>query len=77
MLHSFPSMRVLVVEDDLPMAAAIRRALRAVNVIGDVAGTSGAACAMLADTAYDVVVLGRDAAGCGRLRDLSPAAQLW
>ena len=33
------------------------RALRGVNVIGDVAGTSGAACAMLADTAYDVVVL--------------------
>jgi two-component system, OmpR family, response regulator len=50
-------MRVLVVEDDLPMAAAIRRALRGVNMIGDVAGTSGDACAMLADTAYDVVVL--------------------
>jgi len=43
-------MRVLVVEEDLPMAAAIRRALRAVDVVGDVAGTSGAACAMLADT---------------------------
>ena len=41
-------MRVLVVEDDLPMAAAIRRALRGVDVIGDVAGTSGAACASLA-----------------------------
>lgn len=67
-------MRVLVVEDDLPMAAAIRRALRGVNVIGDVAGTSGAACAMLADTAYDVVVLDAmlpDADGfvtCRRLR---------
>jgi two-component system, OmpR family, response regulator len=50
-------MRVLVVEDDLPMAAAIRRALRAVDVLGDVATTSGAACAMLADTAYDVILL--------------------
>ena len=39
------------------MAAAIRRSLRAVNVIGDVARTSRAACAMLADTAYHVVVL--------------------
>ena len=50
-------MRVLVVEDDVRMAAAIRRALRGVNVIGDVASTSRGACAMLADTPYDVVVL--------------------
>jgi two-component system OmpR family response regulator len=50
-------MRVLIVEEDVRIAAAIRRALRAVNVIGDVASTSHAACAMLADTSYDVVVL--------------------
>jgi two-component system, OmpR family, response regulator len=50
-------MRVLVVEDDVRMAAAIRRALRGVNVIGDIARTSSGACAMLADTPYDVVVL--------------------
>ncbi len=50
-------MRVLVVEDDIRMAAAIRRALRTVNVMGDVASTSKAACAKLADTAYDVIVL--------------------
>ena len=56
------------------MAAAIRRALRAVNVVGDVAGTSSEACAMLADTAYDAVVLDAmlpDADGfatCRRLR---------
>jgi two-component system OmpR family response regulator len=50
-------MRVLVVEDDVRMAAAIRRALRGVNVIGDVASTSSGACSMLADTPYDVVVL--------------------
>ena len=48
-------MRVLVVEDDVRMAAAIRRALRGVNVIGDIASIG--ACAMLADTPYDVVVL--------------------
>ena len=50
-------MRVLVVEDDIRLAAAIRRALRTVNVIGDVASTSRAACAMLADRSYDGVVL--------------------
>ena len=56
-LHSFRYMRVLVVEDDVRMASAMRRALRTGNVIGDVASTSKAARAMLADTAYDVVVL--------------------
>jgi two-component system, OmpR family, response regulator len=50
-------MRVLVVEEDVRMAAAIRRALRGVNVIGDIASTSSGACAMLANTPYDVVVL--------------------
>jgi two-component system OmpR family response regulator len=50
-------MRVLVVEDDVRMASAMRRALRTCNVIGDVASTSKAARNMLADTPYDVVVL--------------------
>jgi two-component system OmpR family response regulator len=50
-------MRVLVVEDDVRMAAAIRRGLRSVNVTGDIASTSHGACAMLADTPYDVIVL--------------------
>ena len=50
-------MRVLVVEDDVRMAAGIRRALRSVNMIGDIASTSSRACAMLADTPYDVIVL--------------------
>jgi two-component system OmpR family response regulator len=50
-------MRVLVVEDDVRMAAAIRRGLRSVNVIGDIASTSSGARAMLADTPYDVIVL--------------------
>jgi two-component system, OmpR family, response regulator len=67
-------MRVLVVADDVQMAAAIRRSLRTVNAIGDVAGTSTGAYAMLADTAYDVIVLDTmlpDADGfatCRRLR---------
>jgi two-component system OmpR family response regulator len=50
-------MRVLVVADDVRMAAAIRRSLRTVNSVGDIAGTSSGACAMLADTAYDAIVL--------------------
>jgi two-component system, OmpR family, response regulator len=68
-------MRVLVVDNDVRMAAAIRRALRGVNVIGDIASTSSGACAMLADTPYDVVVLDvmlpdSDAfATCHRLRN--------
>jgi two-component system, OmpR family, response regulator len=68
-------MRVLVVADDVQMAAAIRRSLRTVNAIGDVAGTSTGAYAMLADTAYDVIVLDMmlpDADGfatCRRLRN--------
>jgi two-component system OmpR family response regulator len=50
-------MRVLVVADDVRMAAAIRRSLRTVNAVGDIAGTSSGACAMLADTPYDAIVL--------------------
>ncbi|HLM21992.1 MAG TPA: response regulator transcription factor [Propionibacteriaceae bacterium] len=78
-------MRVLVVADDVQMAAAIRRSLRTVNAIGDVAGTSTGAYAMLADTAYDVIVLDMmlpDADGfatCRRLRsdgDWTPIVML-
>ena len=67
-------MRVLVVADDVRMAAAIRRSLRTVNVTGDIANTSNGACAMLADTLYDVILLDvtlSDADGfvtCNRLR---------
>jgi two-component system OmpR family response regulator len=50
-------MRVLVVEDDVRVAAAIRRGLRSVNAVGDVANTSSSACTLLADTPYDVIVL--------------------
>jgi two-component system, OmpR family, response regulator len=49
--------RVLVVEDDARMAAAIVRALRVVHVIADVANTSSIARNMVVESAYDVVVL--------------------
>lgn len=67
-------MRVLVIEDDVRMAAAIRRGLRNVNAVGDVATTSNSACTLLADKLYDVIVLDvklPDADGfvtCRRLR---------
>jgi two-component system OmpR family response regulator len=67
-------MRVLVIEDDVGVAAAIRRGLRSVNSIGDIATTSSGACTMLADRLYDVIVLDvrlPDADGyviCRRLR---------
>jgi two-component system, OmpR family, response regulator len=67
-------MRVLVVEDDVGVAAAIRRGLRSVNSVGDVATTSSGACTLLADKLYDVIVLDvmlPDADGyaiCRRLR---------
>src|SRR4029450_10783169 len=70
-------MRVLVVEDDVPTAVAISQGFGSVNVIGDVASTSSGACAMLADTPYDVIVLDTvlpDADGfatCRRLRRLA------
>ena len=57
------------------MAAAIRRGLRNVNAVGDVATTSNGACTMLADGLYDVIVLDvmlPDADGfttCRRLRN--------
>ncbi len=69
-----PGMRVLVVADDVRMAAAIRRSLRTVDMTGDVASTSSGACTMLADSPYDVIVLDvtlPDADGfvtCDRLR---------
>jgi two-component system OmpR family response regulator len=67
-------MRVLVVEDDVRVAAAIRRGLRSVNSVGDIATTSSGACTMLADKLYDVIVLdvmlpdGDGYATCQRLR---------
>jgi two-component system OmpR family response regulator len=48
--------RVLVVEDNLAMAAAIVRALRGANVIADIARTADDAVCMVRAAAHDVVV---------------------
>jgi two-component system, OmpR family, response regulator len=50
-------MRVLVVEDDVPMASAIRRALRAEGIVADVAIRADDAAWMVRATEYDAVVL--------------------
>ena len=50
-------MRVLFVEDDLRMAAAVRRALRAAGVVADVATTGADALWMVRAAEYDAVVL--------------------
>ena len=50
-------MRVLVVDDDVRMAAAIRRALRAEGIVADVVPLGGDAVGMVRATEYDAVVL--------------------
>ncbi len=50
-------MRVLVVEDDVRMAAAIRRALRGAGALADVTASGSDAQWMATATDYDVVVL--------------------
>jgi two-component system, OmpR family, response regulator len=50
-------MRILVVEDDVRMAAAIRRGLRWEGLVADVAGSGVDALAMAGATEYDAVVL--------------------
>jgi two-component system OmpR family response regulator len=50
-------MRVLLVEDDVRMAAAMRRALQGAGIVADVAGTSDDALWMIRAAAYDAMVL--------------------
>jgi two-component system OmpR family response regulator len=50
-------MRVLVVEDDVPMAAAIRRGLRAEGLTADIATRGEDALWMAGSTEFDAVVL--------------------
>jgi two-component system, OmpR family, response regulator len=50
-------MRVLVVEDDVPMASAIRRGLRVEGIVTDVAIRAADADWMVRATEYDAVVL--------------------
>jgi two-component system, OmpR family, response regulator len=68
-------MRVLIVEDDVRMAAAIRRGLRAEGVVADVAIRGEDALWMAGSTEFDAVVLDVMLPGidgfttCRRLRD--------
>jgi two-component system, OmpR family, response regulator len=68
-------MRVLIVEDDVRMAAAIRRALRTEGIVADVATRGEDALWMAGATAFDAVVLDVILPGidgfdtCRRLRD--------
>ena len=50
-------MRVLIVEDDVPMAAALRRGLRAEGIVADVAIKGEDALWMVGATEFDAVVL--------------------
>ncbi len=67
-------MRVLLVEDDERMAAALRRGLRADGLVADVAPDGETAIMMAWDIAYDAIVLDVMLPGadgfetCGRLR---------
>src|SRR3954451_21189505 len=53
-------MRVLVVEDELYMAEAIRDGLRLEAIAADIAGDGKTALELLALNAYDIAVLDRD-----------------
>jgi two-component system, OmpR family, response regulator len=50
-------MRVLIVEDDIPLAAALRRGLRAEGIVADVAARGEDALWMAGATEFDAVVL--------------------
>jgi two-component system, OmpR family, response regulator VanR len=56
-------MRVLVVEDELYMAEAIRDGLRLEAIAADIAGDGEAALELLRFNAYDIAVLDRDIPG--------------
>src|SRR5258708_34511375 len=56
-------MRVLIVEDEPYMAAAIRGGLRPEGIAADLAGDGDTAVEMLSVNAYDIAVLDRDIPG--------------
>ncbi len=68
-------MRVLIVEDDIPMAAALRRGLRTEGFVADVAARGEDALWMAASTEFDAIVLDLMLPGidgfetCRRLRE--------
>lgn len=62
--HAYPeAMRVLIVEDELFLAEAIRDGLRLEAISADLAADGDTALEQLTITAYDVVVLDRDIPG--------------
>ena len=65
-------MRVLIVEDELYLAEAIRDGLRLEAIAADIAGDGDSALEQLAINPYDVVVLDRDIPGPERRRDRPP-----
>lgn len=62
-LSSLGGMRVLVVEDEPLLAAAVRDGLRLEAIAADLAGDGDTALEMLAVNAYDIAVLDRDVPG--------------
>src|SRR6478609_1743859 len=60
---SIEGMRVLIVEDELYLAEAIRDGLRLEAIAADIAGDGDSALEQLAINTYDVVVLDRDIPG--------------
>ncbi|MCS5723763.1 response regulator transcription factor [Herbiconiux sp. CPCC 203407] len=56
-------MRVLILEDELFLAEAVRDGLRLEAIAADIAGDGDTALELLAHTAYDVAVLDRDVPG--------------
>jgi two-component system response regulator VanR len=63
LLGSIRSVRVLIVEDEPYMAAAIRDGLRLGAIAADIAGDGDAALELLSVNAYDIAVLDRDVPG--------------
>jgi two-component system response regulator VanR len=60
---SIAGVRVLIVEDEPLMAAAIRDGLRLEAIAADIAGDGDSALELLGANAYDIAVLGRDIPG--------------
>src|SRR4051794_20572765 len=58
--RSIEGMRVLIVEDELYMAEAIRDGLRLEAIAADIAGDGDTALELLSTNTYDIAVLDRD-----------------
>ena len=65
------AVRVLVVEDELYMAEAIRDGLRLEAIAADIAGDGQTALELLSINAYDIAVLDRDIPNTRAVRFIS------